>query len=333
MADATSGVNNHAEQRQNGCAGRQTEGPAGQVLAVLVLLLETVWMQLRVWAEVFRGVYQTIVPPAEKSVAGEVVLVTGAGHGIGREIALKYASLGSTVVCMDINEKGAAETVRDIKALGGAKAAAYKCDVSNRDEVLAVAKTITQEVGPVTVLVNNAGIMPTKPFLEHSAEEMKRIFDINMLAHFWLLQAFLPSMYERKHGHIVAVSSMCGQMGCTNLAPYCASKFAVRGFMESLAVEQHDLRPDMDDKVRFTTIYPYMVATGLVKSHTVRFNGLMPILNPKVVAEEVVSAMRRNQTEISVPGWLFHFNRFVRLFPGSVALMVRDFLQVRISGE
>ncbi|KAE8737557.1 hypothetical protein FOCC_FOCC016993 [Frankliniella occidentalis] len=164
MVDATSGANNHANQRQNGSASRPSDGAAGQVLAVLVLVLETLWLQVRIWAEVVRGVYLTLVPPAEKSVAGEVVLVTGAGHGIGREIALRYAALGSTVVC----------------------------DVSNRDEVLAVAKTITQEVGPVTVLVNNAGIMPTKPFLEHSAEEMKRIFDINMLAHFWVR---FPSLF------------------------------------------------------------------------------------------------------------------------------------------
>lgn len=119
-------------------------------------------------------------------------------------------------------------------------------------------------------------------------------------------------MMERKHGHVVAVSSMCGQMGATNLAPYCASKYAVRGFMESLAVEQYDLRPDLVDKVYFTTIYPYMVNTGLVKSHSVRFNSLMPILNPAQVGAEIVSAMRRNETEVSIPSWLFHFNRFMR---------------------
>ncbi|XP_034252871.1 17-beta-hydroxysteroid dehydrogenase 13-like [Thrips palmi] len=309
-----------------------TGGLAGKIFGVLVAVLEVLWLQVRIYAEVFRGVYLTLVPPPEKSVAGEVVLVTGAGHGIGREVALKYGSLGATVVCMDINEKGAAETAKDIKGMG-VKSAAYKCDVSNRDEVLAVAKKITQEVGPVTVLVNNAGIMPTKPFLEHTPEEIERIFDINMLAHCWLLQAFLPSMMERKHGHVVAVSSMCGQAGTTNLAPYCASKYAVRGFMESLAVEQYDLRPDLVDKVRFTTIYPYMVNTGLVKSHSVRFGGFMPILNPAEVGAEIVSAMRRNETEVSVPGWMFHFFRFMRLYPTSVAFMIRDYLQVKIEGE
>ena len=260
-------------------------------------------------------------------------MVTGAGHGIGREIALKYASLGSIVVCVDINEKGAEETVKDIKALGATKAASYKCDVSNRDEVIAVVNKVAQEVGPVTVLVNNAGIMPTKPFLETTPEELRKIFDINMMAHFWLLQAILPSMIEKKHGHIVAVSSMCGQLGCTNLAPYCASKFAVRGFMETMFIEMYDLYPELRDKVRFTTIYPYMVNTGLVKSHSVRFPSLMPICDPKEVAEEIVGAMRRTELEMSTPKWLFHFNKVLRLYPTSVALLVRDCLQVKIEGE
>lgn len=316
-----------------------TSGPASrdglpaQIIAVLVVVVEFIWLQLRIWAEVFKAGYLTFVPPAEKSVSGEVVLVTGAGHGIGRELALKYGSLGSTVVCLDINEKGAAETAQDVRSLGGAKAEAYRCDVTNREEVLAVAKKIVQEVGPVTVLVNNAGIMPTKPFLEHSPEELRRIFDINMLGHFWLLQALLPSMMERRHGHVVAISSMCGQLGSTNLAPYCASKFAVRGFMESLAVELRDLYPEVGDSVRLTTIYPYMVNTGLVKSYTVRFNGLMPILDTAEVAAEIVAAMRRNETEVSIPGWMFHLNRAVRLFPGSVSVLLRDFLQLRLNGE
>lgn len=330
MVDASTGSTNHVGHTDRDTT--KSTVPA-QVLSCLAIILECLWLQIRIWIDVFYNLYLTIVPPPEKSVAGEIVLVTGAGHGIGREIALKYASLGSTVVCVDINEKGAAETVKEIKALGASKAAAFKCDVSNREEVLEVAKKIVQEVGPVTVLVNNAGIMPTKPLLEHSAEEMRKIFDINMMAHFWLLQAFLPSMRERKHGHVVAVSSMCGQTGCTNLVPYCASKFAVRGFMESLFVEQYDLEPELADKVRFTTIYPYMVNTGLVKGHTVRFNNIMPILNPKMVAEEIVSAMRRNQLEASVPGWMFHFNRVLRLFPPTVPNMIRDFLQVRILGE
>ena len=119
-------------------------------------------------------------------------------------------------------------------------------------------------------------------------------------------------MMERKHGHIVALSSMCGQMGCTNLVPYCASKFAVRGFMESLYVELQDTRPDLRDKIHFTTVYPYMVNTGLVKAHSVRFDKLMPILSPKAVADEIVLAMRRNETELSIPRWNFYFNTFFR---------------------
>ena len=333
MAETANGSTNHVVHRSGSSKTWNREGLPAQILAALSLFLEALWLHLRILVDVAYGFYLTVVPPQEKSVAGEVVMVTGAGHGIGREIALKYASLGSIVVCVDINEKGAEETVKDIKALGATKAASYKCDVSNRDEVIAVVNKVAQEVGPVTVLVNNAGIMPTKPFLETTPEELRKIFDINMMAHFWLLQAILPSMIEKKHGHIVAVSSMCGQLGCTNLAPYCASKFAVRGFMETMFIEMYDLYPELRDKVRFTTIYPYMVNTGLVKSHSVRFPSLMPICDPKEVAEEIVGAMRRNELEMSTPKWLFHFNKVLRLYPTSVALLVRDCLQVKIEGE
>lgn len=134
-----------------------------------------------------------------------------------------------------------------------------RCDVSNREEVFKVAEKVREEVGHVTILINNAGIMPCRTIMNYTPEEIKRIFDINVLAHFWVsffekiavpieipfvllllfgclrlislqtTQAFLPSMIQRNHGHIVALSSMAGFIGLANLVPYCASKFAVRG--------------------------------------------------------------------------------------------------------
>ncbi|KAB0795546.1 hypothetical protein PPYR_12385 [Photinus pyralis] len=84
------------------------------------------------------------------------------------------------------------------------KAYSYTCNVTNREEVMKTAGKVQNDIGSVTILVNNAGIMPCHPFLEHSAEEIERVMNLNIMAHFWTLQAFLPDMIKHNHGHIVA---------------------------------------------------------------------------------------------------------------------------------
>lgn len=112
-----------------------------------------------------------------------------------------------------------------------------RCDVTKREDVFALADKILTDVGHVSIIVNNAGIMPCHSLLKHNADEIRKMFDINVLAHIWVLQAFLPHMFAKRRGHIVAISSMAGLCGLTNLVPYCATKFAVRGLMEALYEE------------------------------------------------------------------------------------------------
>lgn len=86
------------------------------------------------------------------------------------------------------------------------------------------ANKVLTEVGDVTILVNNAGIMPQHEILKHTEGEIRKCFEINTLAHCWMFQAFLPRMIEKNHGHIVALSSIAGLVGFNNLVPYCGSK-------------------------------------------------------------------------------------------------------------
>lgn len=111
--------------------------------------------------------------------------ITGAAHGIGKETALQYASLGAKVVCWDINEKGNTELLKEIKAQGG-KAFAYVCNVTKREDIIEVAEKTKREVGTVDILINNAGIMPTHPLTEHTEQEIRLMYDINVLAHFYV---------------------------------------------------------------------------------------------------------------------------------------------------
>lgn len=113
----------------------------------------------------------------------------------------------------------------------------YSCDVTDREAVLKLADQIKREIGPISVLVNNAGIMPTKRFEDQTVDDIRRTFEINVFAHFWTLEAFLPHMKEQNRGHIIATCSMTGMVGMPNLVPYSGSKFAVRGIMEGLRFE------------------------------------------------------------------------------------------------
>lgn len=289
------------------------------VVELSVILVKSFWI---ICAQIVR----LIVAPSEKPVKGEVVLVTGAGHGIGREIALKYASLEATVVCLDINEADNLKTVAEIKKLGNAKAYGYTCDVANCQQVMETAKKIQREIGDVTILVNNAGIMPARPFLDFKKEDVQRLYEINVFAHYWTLQAFLPKMQQNNKGHIVAIASCVGLAPVRNLTPYCSTKYAVRGLMMALAEE---LRVNSKSKINITIIYPYAIDTGLCKNAVVGIFG-MDFLKAKYVAKCVVRAQRRNFFELSVPRHISTLFAVMQLLPTSVFRLLMDFSRTYI---
>lgn len=299
----------------------------------LLILMDVLLILVKTLYYIGESLYRLFVPIPEKSVAGEIVLVTGAGHGIGRELALRYAYLGATVVCWDYNQQTNEETVNKIKKLGTTRAHGYKCDVSNREEVFKVAEKVKQDVGDVTILVNNAGIMQCHEFLDYTPEQIKRVFEVNVFAHIWTLQAFLPSMIQNNHGHVVALSSLAGVMGIPNAAPYCASKFAVRGLMETLSEELRVKNKETASNVNFTTIYPYIVDTGLCKKPKIKFQNLLPMVTPEHACNDIVSAQRRNIAELGIPSYLLLLNHFFRCLPRKTAISVIDFVGSGVDPE
>lgn len=297
-----------------------------------LILADILVLILKILYYFCESIYKFFAPAVEKSVAGEIVLITGTGHGIGKELALRYASLGATVVCWDVNQQTNEETVSEIKKMGNTVAYAYKCDVSKREEIFSVAERVKREIGDVTILVNNAGIMPCHTFLDHTTDEIRRIFDINVLAHFWMLQAFLPSMMEKNHGHIVALSSIAGIGGLPNLVPYCASKFAVRGLMESLSEELRILTKGKS-LIKFTTIYPYMVDTGLCKKPKIRFENAFSLVSPREAASQIIHLQRRNEREKTVPSYWLPVITTLRIFPDSILRVIIDFCGSGVEAE
>ncbi|MCW4029365.1 MAG: 3-oxoacyl-ACP reductase FabG [Candidatus Bathyarchaeota archaeon] len=168
---------------------------------------------------------------------GAVAIVTGAGRGIGKEIALSIARAGAkAVVITDISD--AIFTVAQQIEAQKAEALPLKCDVSNLEQVENVASKTLEKYGKIDLLVNNAGIYPLKPFLEMTNEDWNKVIDVNLNGVFHYTKAVLPAMVKQKHGKIVNIASIAGAVvAFSSLAHYSASKAAIAGFTKSLAFE------------------------------------------------------------------------------------------------
>lgn len=166
----------------------------------------------------------------------KVAIVTGAGLGIGRGIALSLAKNGVKVVVTDISDE-IFEVVKEIEA-SGSQGLAVKCDVTDREQVDDAVKRTLEKFGRIDILVNNAGIYPFKSFTEMTEEEWDKVMNVNVKGIFNFTKAVLPKMIEQKYGKIISTSSIAGSIvGYASLVHYSASKAAIFGFTKALALE------------------------------------------------------------------------------------------------
>ena len=166
---------------------------------------------------------------------GQSAIVTGAGRGIGRAIALELASMGADVVVAEMNAENGARVAEEVQALGR-RAVALRTDVTNRADLDEMVGRTMEAFGRIDVLVNNAGIYRSAPALEIDEEHWDAVMDINAKALFFASQAVLPHMVAAKRGTIVSLASMAGKLGTTSSLVYAASKTAVISMTRSLAL-------------------------------------------------------------------------------------------------
>nr|XP_033789284.1 retinol dehydrogenase 10 isoform X1 [Geotrypetes seraphini]XP_033789285.1 retinol dehydrogenase 10 isoform X1 [Geotrypetes seraphini] len=301
------------------------------------------------WAFVMAAA-RWLVPLREKSVAGQVCLVTGAGSGLGRLFALELARRRARLVLWDINGQSNEETAdmvrliyRDLEAADdrqvdddGAEKEdelphcslevhTYTCDVSKRESVYLTADRVRREVGDVYLLLNNAGVVSGHHLLECPDELIERTMMVNCHAHFWTTKAFLPKMLELNHGHIVTVASSLGLFSTAGIEDYCASKFGAVGFHESLS---HELKAAEKDGVKMTLVCPYLVDTGMFRGCRIRkeIEPFLPPLKPDYCVKQAIRAILTDQPMICTPRLMYMVTCMKSILPFEAVVCMYRFL-------
>ncbi|OMJ87467.1 hypothetical protein SteCoe_10798 [Stentor coeruleus] len=230
-----------------------------------------------------------------KNLNNEIVFITGAASGIGKQLAYLLAKEGAKVVIVDIN-KDMAEKVADSLTADGFQAIAIECDVTSLESVKIASNRVRNHFGDPTILINNAGIVSGKAITEIPIESVERTFKVNVISHFYTIKEFLPKMIENDKGHIVTIASLAGIVGLNRLTDYSASKFAAVGLDESLRNELNA----QGSNVKTTCINPFYVNTGM-------FDGVktaIPMLKEDFVARRILEAIKFDEKVVTIPNSL-----------------------------
>ena len=223
-----------------------------------------------------------------------MVAITGASRGIGAAVARAVTAKGARVGLI-------ARTTDDLEnvldRLGG-RGVAVRADVADRAATIDAIGQVEQALGPVDVLVANAGIGAYGPFVDMSYEEIERVVHVNVLGTMYAIRAVLPGMVSRRRGHIVTIGSIAGRIGSPFEAVYSATKFAGVGLTEAFAVEVAPYG------VGVSLVNPGVVATefGIARGHPYDRKRPKPI-SAESVADAVVAAVERGTAESYVPRW------------------------------
>jgi NADP-dependent 3-hydroxy acid dehydrogenase YdfG len=238
-----------------------------------------------------------------RSLAGKVVAITGGARGIGEATARAIVAKGGKVAIGDLDLELAQKTAG---ALGG-ETIALELDVTRRQSFEDFLSQVEERLGPVDVLVNNAGIMPLGPFVDEDDATAHRMVDINIHGVLYGMKLALPGMTRRNTGHIVNIASQAGKAGFPGAATYCATKHAVVGASEAVRAELRET------EIEVSCVMPAVVNTelgsGLVEARGVK------VSQPEDVADAIVEALEFPRFDVFVPKVAGAIGRVMAVLP------------------
>ncbi len=224
----------------------------------------------------------------------QLVVITGAGGGMGRAYAKAFAAKGCRLALCDISAEGLAETEAQLKAEQSGAVYCEALDVADQSAVLEFANHVEQNVGAATVVINNAGIEgAVRPAWALEKADIERVMNINFYGVIHVCQAFLPQLMQHKESQLINVSSIFGLAGTPNHSDYCASKFAVRGYTEALMCELQQ------SPVRVMCVHPGGIATSIArKDRSKAFSQHFLKTPPEAMAKALIRAMEKKQSRL-----------------------------------
>lgn len=230
-----------------------------------------------------------------RKLKDSVVVITGASSGIGKATALRFASKGATLA-LGARREGPLQDVVQACERNGGRAIAVQVDVTKEDQVQNLARQAIENFGRIDVWVNNAGVMLFGSFEESPPEVFRQVFETNLFGNVNGARAVLPYFREQGNGVLINMSSVYGAAGAPYLTAYVSSKFAVRGFSESLRLELED-----EDNIHVCTVLPASIDTPLFQ-HAANYSGrqvrpVPPIYDAELVAKRIVELAENPQPE------------------------------------
>lgn len=244
---------------------------------------------------------------------GKNILITGASGGIGAEMAVLCAEAGARLVLMARSIDKLEKLRDDLQARFQAEVLVYQLDVSDTNAIVNIFSDVLNRLGHVDILVNNAGFGIFREAHESSIEEIRNMFDVNVVGLMAATSMVLPKMRERRFGHIINIASQAGKIATPKSSVYSATKHAVLGYSNSLRMELSDYG------IYVTTVNPGPIATNFFnvadEKGTYLKNIQKWVLKPEYVARRVVERMLTKTREINLPRWMNTASIFYTLFP------------------
>jgi len=256
------------------------------------------------------------------SITGKTMLVTGGNRGMGKLFCERGVAEGAKIIIWATNEQTMKETAEELTRHGG-EVYTYKVDVSDRKAIEIAVENVLKEHGTVDILINNSGIVVSAFFWEHTNDQIEKTMRINSEAMMYICRAFLPGMMEKREGRIVNMASAAGLISNPKMSVYCASKWAVNGWSDSLRLE---LEQEGYSNICVTTVTPGYVNTGMFEGAKAPL--MTPILEPEPFVQKTWESMKKGKMVVRSP-WTIYL---VAIMKGILPIRLFDFIFGNIFG-